>query len=82
MHALSFYGMETRFIKLHNKDLNNIPVVYHKTIERICGRNSYDGIHECLEYAGLPIFKHFLAREFICYAYRVFHLEKPMSYDP
>ena len=37
---------------------------------RICGRNSYDSNHECLEYACLPIFKYFLARKLMCNAHR------------
>ena len=30
----------------------------------------------------LPIFKHFLARKFMCFAHRLFTSKKPMSYDP
>ena len=77
MHAMSFYGIETWFMKLSKKDLNNISVVYHKAIKRICGRNSYDSNHECLEYARLSIFKHLLARKFICYAHRLFTSKSP-----
>jgi len=66
MHAMSFYGIETWFMKLHKKVLNNISAVYHKAIKRICGRYSYDSNHECLEYARLPIFRHILARKYIC----------------
>ena len=77
MHAMSFYGIETLFKKLHKKVLNNIPVVYHKAIKRNCGRNSYDSNHECLEYAHLPIFKHYLAKNFICYALRLIRSISP-----
>ena len=59
------------------KDQNNISVVYHKAIKRICGRISYDSNHECMEYARLPIFKLFLARKFICYAHRLFIPKSP-----
>ena len=34
--------------------------MYHKAIKRICGRNSYDSNHECLENARLPILSIFL----------------------
>ena len=31
MYAMSFYGIETWFMKLHKKDLNNISIVFeHK----------------------------------------------------
>ena len=41
--------------------LSSVP--YHKTIKRICGRNSYDSNHEALEQVDLPIFKRFLAKK-------------------
>ena len=72
MHAMSIYGIETWFMKLDKKDLNNILVVYQKAIKHICGRNSYSVNLECLEYARLPTFKHFLVRKFICYVHRIF----------
>ena len=71
MHAMSFHGTETWFMKLHKKYLDNISVVYHKAIKRICCRNSYDSNHECLEYTCLSIVKNFLGRKFICYAHRL-----------
>ena len=74
--------IETWLMKLHKKDLKNLSVVYHKAIKRICGRNFFDSNHECLEYARFPIFKYFLAIKFICYAQKLFHVKKPMSYDP
>ena len=77
MHVMSFCGIETSFKKILKKDLNNISVVYHKAIERICVRNSYDSNDECLEYARLPIFKHFLVRKFICFAHRLFTSKRP-----
>ena len=77
IHAMSFYDIETWFIKLHKKDLNNISVLYHKVIKRICGRNSYYSKHECLEYTRLPIFKHLLAWKFVCYAHRLFMSKNP-----
>ena len=79
MHAMSIYGMETWFINLHKKDLNNMSVVYHKPIKRTYGRNSYDSDHECLEYVRLPIFKHVLARKFICNAKRLFTSKSPCN---
>ena len=74
---MSFYGIETWFIKLHKNYLNNISVVYHKDIKSICCRNSYDNNHRCHEYARLPTFRHFLARKFICYVHRLFTLKNP-----
>ena len=64
-------------MKLHKKDLNNIPVIYHKAIKRICSRNSYDSNHECLKYAHLPVFEHFLAIKIVCYAHRLFTSKSP-----
>ena len=55
-HASSFYDIETLYLKLHKTDLNNISVVYHKAIKRICGRNSYDNNRESLQYAHLDNF--------------------------
>ena len=39
VHAMSFYGAETWYIKLNKKRPENISVPYHKSIKRICGRN-------------------------------------------
>ena len=61
LHAMWFYGAETWYIKLNKKDIKSISVLYHKAITRICGRNSCDSNHECLEQVNLPIFKKFLA---------------------
>ena len=35
LHAMSFYGVKTWFMKLHTKDLNNISIAYHKATKRI-----------------------------------------------
>ena len=49
LHALSFYGVETWFMKLHTTDLNNILIAYHKAIKRMCNKRPYDSNQECLE---------------------------------
>ena len=43
-----------------------------KAFKHICCRSSYDSFRECLEYAGLPIFKHFSPRIFVCFAQILF----------
>ena len=73
LHAMSFYGAETWYINLNKKDLKNIS----KAIKRMCGRNYYDGNHECLEQVNLPIFKHFLAKKQIQLSFRLFHSRSP-----
>ena len=70
---MSFYGAETWYAKLNKKYLKNISVPYQKAIKRICGRNSYDSKHECLEQVNLPVFKHFLAEKQIQFTFRLFH---------
>ena len=77
LHAMSFYGAETWYIKLNKKKPKNISVPYHKAIKRICGRISYDSSHECLEQVNLPTFKHFLAKKVIKFTFRVFHSRNP-----
>ena len=48
-------NMQCRFrmlkpgIQNSKKCLKNFSVPYHKAIKRICGRNSYESNHECLE---------------------------------
>ena len=73
LHAMSFYGAETWYIKLNKKYLKNISVPYHKAIKRICWRNSYDNNRDCLEQVKLPIFKHFLAMKQFQFAFRIFY---------
>ena len=68
MHAMSLYGIETWYLKMHKKDLNNNSVVYHMATKRICDRNFYDRKHDCLENARLPTLKHFIATNFVCFA--------------
>ena len=77
LHAISFYDAETWYIKLNKKDLKNISVPYHKAIERICGRNSCDSNHECLEQVNLPIFKNFLGKKQIQFSFRLFQSRSP-----
>ena len=86
-NVLLYFFQNTRYVILWHRNLvheitqkkylNNISVVYHKAIKRVCGRNSYGSSHECLEYARLPIFKHFLARKFVCYAHRLLTSKNP-----
>ena len=77
LHAMSFYGTETWFMKLYKKDIKKVAVPYHGAIKRICGRSWYDSNHECLEYAKLRIFKHLLAKKIICYAHKLFSSKSP-----
>ena len=77
MHAMCFYGVESWFIKLYKKDLNNISIPYHKAIKRACKRNVYDSNHECLEMANLPIFKHLVAKRLISFAFSIGDTDSP-----
>ena len=77
MNAMSFYGLKTLLLKMHKKDMNNMSIVFDKAIERICGRNSYDSYHGCLEYAHLQNCKHFIAGQFICFNQRLFTSKNP-----
>jgi len=74
---MSFYGIETWFLKLYDKDLKRISVPYHRAIKRIYGRTDYDSNHDCLDNAKLPIFKHLQAKKMISYAYRLFASKSP-----
>ena len=40
---------------------------------RICGKNSYDSNHECLEQVTVPIFKHFLAKKQMQFTLRLLY---------
>ena len=73
LHTMSFYGVETWFIRLNEKDLKNIAVPYHKAIERICARNFNDSNNECLEKLYIPIFKHFPVKKQIQFTFRPSH---------
>ena len=65
LHAMSFYSVETWFIKLQTKDLFNISIAYHKALKRMCNIRPYDRNHECLERVNLPNFKHLVAKKVI-----------------
>ena len=56
LHAMSFYGVEIWFMKLHTKDLNNISIVYHKYVRSMCNRKPYGSSHDCLERVKVPVF--------------------------
>ena len=60
---MSFHGVETWFLKLHTKDLNNISIAYHKANKRMCNEGQYDSNLECLERVNLPNFKHLVAKK-------------------
>ena len=47
LHAMSFYGVETWFMKIRTKGLNTISIAYHKAIKRMCNKRPYDSNHEC-----------------------------------
>ena len=63
LHAMSSYGVETMFMKLRTKHLNNISVAYNKAIGRMCNKRQYDSSHECLETVNLPIFKQLVTKK-------------------
>ena len=67
----------TRYIKLNRKHLKNILVPYHEAFNRICGRNSYDSNHECLEQVNLLTSKHLHASKQIEITFRLFHYLSP-----
>ena len=71
--AMSFYGAETLYINLNNKELKQISAPCHKAIKRIYGRNSYDSNYKCLEQVNSPIFKHFLDKKQIQFTFRLLH---------
>ena len=48
VHAITFYGIESCFLKSHRNDVNNVSVVHRKAIKPICGRNSYVSNDELL----------------------------------
>ena len=73
LHAMSFYAAETWYTKLNKKDPKNISTA----VKRICGRNSYDSKHECLQQVHLPIFKHFLAKKQIQFIFQLFISRSP-----
>ena len=77
VHAMSMYDIESWFFKLHKNVFNKTSVVYQKTIKCVSGCNFYDSKHECLEYAHLLIFKHFLPRKLIRFPQRLFTSESP-----
>ena len=77
MHAMSSHGIAVYFLKLHKKELNNRSVKYQKAIKRICVCHTYARKYECLEYAHLPIFRHFPVGKFICFAQRKFTSKSP-----
>ena len=63
LQAMSFYGVETWFMKLITKCLNSISIAYHKAIKRMCNKRPYDSNHEYLEWVNLPNFKHSVAKK-------------------
>ena len=79
LHVMSFYGVETWFMKLHTKDLNNISIAYHKAIKRMCNKRPYDSNHECLKRVNLPIFKYLFAKKLINFAFSFFQSNSPCS---
>ena len=69
---MSLYGVETWFMKLHTKDLNDLSTAYHKAIKRMFNNRLYDTNHERLEKFNLPMFKHLVAKKVINFAFSIF----------
>ena len=80
-HAMSLYVIETRFMKLHKKYLKNISVVFHERTNCIYGCKSFDGNHECLEYARSRFLKHFNV-EILFALIQDVSPQKPISFYP
>ena len=75
---MSFCGVETWFLKLHTKDLNNISISYHKAIKRMCNKRPYDSHHQCLKRVNLPNFKPLVeTKKLIKFAFSLFHSNSP-----
>ena len=77
LHAMSFYGVEAWFMKLHTKVLNNILIAYCKAIKRMCNIRPYESNHECLERVNLLTFNHLGAKILINFAFSVLHSKSP-----
>ena len=63
LHAMSFHGAETWYMRLNKKNLKNISVPYQGAIKRDCVRNWYANNRECPEQVNLPVFKHSIAKK-------------------
>ena len=73
----SFYGIEVWAEKLKGAQLHKISVAYHKAIKIICGLNQWDSNHVACDQAGLPIFRHLLAKRVISVWHRVCYSKSP-----
>ena len=65
LHTMSFYGVQTWFMKLQTEDLNNISVACHKVKKCMCNKRPYDSNHGRLDRVNLLIFKHLFAKKII-----------------
>ena len=74
---MCFYRVETRFIKLHTQDLNNISISYEKAIKRKRNKISHDSSNKCLERDDLVIFKHLVAKNEINFACSIIQSNSP-----
>ena len=60
------------YIKLHK-----ISVAYHKAVKTICGLNYWDNNHAACDQAGVPIFRHLLAKRLISAWFRICSSNSP-----
>ena len=77
LYTMFFYGVETRFMKLATKTLNNMSTAYHKAIKLMCKKRPYHSNHDCLERVNLSIFKHLVAKKLIIFAFTAFQSNGP-----
>ena len=73
----SFYGIDLWFEKMKGYQLNKISVAYHKAVKSICKMNVWDNNHAACEIAGVPVFKHLLAKRLACFWHTICYSKSP-----
>ena len=70
-YTSSFYGIELWVDKIKRFQMDKISVAYHKAVKQVCQMNIWDSNHVACELAGVPTFKHLLAKRWVGLWHRI-----------
>ena len=76
-YTSSFYGIETWYDSLSNRNINKLSVCYHKAVKKVAHLNVWDSNHLACDIVNVPIFIHLAAKRAICFLFSLLNSQSP-----
>ena len=76
-YTSSFYGIETWYNALANRNIHKMSICYHKAVKRVARLNVWNSNHVACDIVNVSIFTHLLAKRAICFYFSLIKSQSP-----